>query len=380
MPARRRRSIRERGLLFVSIAALAAALALPSAAMAGRLVVTGHDADFHCSGGSQCHYVQIAVSYVRAGAPDPTKPVLVLDKGSNAMDKALDNAFPPAGSVPRTVVDPTSPAFASTAITTANFSAILVASDSTCGGCDLNSSSSTADSDAINARKADIEKFFNAGGGIFAAAGASHADGDAGNGADVYYNFVPIPVGGVAVAPPFTLTDVGKALGFEDSTNGIGTNDDINCCPTHNSFNLPASGSALRVAERDSKDLAETLVADGTISGGTIVKPGAGKPPKAGDVIKLPSSRRCVSRRRFRIRIRRPGGIKIEQAIVFVNGKRVRVVRGKRLRAPVDLRGLPKGQFRVAITVITSTGRVLRGSRKYRTCTKKRRGTRPPRL
>ena len=52
----------------------------------------------------------------------------------------------------------------------------------------------------------------------------------------------PIGIGGKAVTSPFRLTPQGQALGFQDSVNGIGTNDDINCCPTHNSFQEPAAG------------------------------------------------------------------------------------------------------------------------------------------
>jgi hypothetical protein len=49
--------------------------------------------------------------------------------------------------------------------------------------------------------------------------------------------------------------------------------------------------------------------------------------------------------------------------------------RGRRHAAVVDLRGLPKGRFTVRIVVTGTDGRVLRGSRRYRTCTPKpRRG------
>ena len=87
-----------------------------------------------------------------------------------------------------------------------------------------------------------------------------------------------------------------------------------------------------------------------------------------------------MSRRRFRIRIRRLRDDPIVRAEVRVNGKRVRVVRGSRLRAPVDLRGLPKGRFRVEIRVRTASGKTVRGTRRYRTCTKKRRSGRRPDL
>ncbi len=103
-------------------------------------------------------------------------------------------------------------------------------------------------------------------------------------------------------------------------------------------------------------------------------------PLRARDVIRFPSTRRCVSRRRFRIRLRRPGGVRLVSARVVLNGKRLPVLRGRRLTSAIVLRGLPKGRFRVKITVTTSTGKKLTGTRKYRTCTKKRRSKRPPPL
>jgi hypothetical protein len=344
-------------------------LALPGNAFAGRLIATGHDADSHCSGvdgPGQCHFVAVAVNYVRGGAPVPSRKLLLLDcsTGGN-IARALANAGVGGGDQ---VVCPTANlgAFNALRLTTASYSAILVGSSI--------DALSLADTAAINARKADFASFFNAGGGILAFAGDFNGDDPA----DPYYQFIPIGVGGKQVASPFRLTPQGQALGFQDSVNGIGTNDDINCCPTHNSFVEPPPGSALQVAERDSSvpPAPETLFADGTISGGKIVKP---------KVIGLPSNRKCVSRRRFRIRIRQPGGIQIQTALVFLNGKKVRVLtrkvfQKKRKVANVDLRGLPKGKFKVKIVVLTSDGKTLRGTRTYRTCTKKRKSKRPPKL
>jgi len=349
------------------------ALALPANAFGGRLVATGHDADSHCSGvdgAGQCHFVQVAVNYVRGGAPTPGRPMLLLDcsAGGNVA-KALVNAGAAGGAANQVVCPSVNvAAFNGLRLTTGNYSAILVGSSS--------DALSLADTAAINARQSDIASFFNQGGGILAFAGDFNGDDPT----DPYYQFVPIGVGGKQVAPPFRLTPPGQALGFQDSVNGIGTNDDINCCPTHNSFQEPPAGSALQVAERDSSvpPAPETLFADGTISGGKIVK-------KPSGVIGLPSNKKCVSRRKFRIRIRQPGGIKIQTALVFLNGKKIRVLTRKVFRknrkvANVNLRGLPRGTFKVRIVVLTTEGTTLRGTRTYRTCTKKRKSKRPPKL
>jgi len=87
----------------------------------------------------------------------------------------------------------------------------------------------------------------------------------------------------------------------------------------------------------------------------------------------LPSSRRCVSRRSFRIRLRVPRKRKVRSATVYVGRKRVAVRRGKRLTSPVDLRGLPKGRFKVTIKLRLRNGRTLTSHRRYRTCTPKKR-------
>ena len=101
-------------------------------------------------------------------------------------------------------------------------------------------------------------------------------------------------------------------------------------------------------------------------------------PVRANQIALLPSARKrpCGSRRNFRIRLRRPpAGVTVLEARVLVNGKRVKVVRGARLTAPVDLRGFPRGRAVVTIRITLADGRVLRGRRVYHPCaTKKRKG------
>lgn len=371
------------------LAGLAIALVGAAPAQAGRLIATGHDADHHCAGGQpQCAFLKTVIDYVRAGAPNPNAPVLVLDhakSGGAAADlpTAITNMY--GSSLPNRVVDPKSPEFAGLALTTSNFSAIVVASDSSCGGCDLNDTGSgTPDSDAIAARKADIASFFNAGGGIVALAGADH--GGATGGDNAYYAFVPLPLGGAPVNPPFMLTSVGTSIGLTDNPNR--SMSEINCCPTHNSFTPPGAGSPLQVAETDSMGLAETLVVQGSISGGKFVPPPApsstATPPafgKGGVISGLPSTKKCVSKRVFRIHIRRHAGITYTEAIVFVNRKQVGVDRiNGGPSSVVDLRNLPSGTFSVEITVITTTGQIIKGTRTYHTCRKHLPSHGPPKL
>src|SRR3954470_2292524 len=84
--------------------------------------------------------------------------------------------------------------------------------------------------------------------------------------------------------------------------------------------------------------------------------------------IGLPSSRTCRSRRDFSIRLRRPRHGRIRSAQVYVDGKRVKVLRGRRLRSRVDLRGLPRSRYTVRVVVRTTRGQRIVSTRRYRTC------------
>ena len=87
--------------------------------------------------------------------------------------------------------------------------------------------------------------------------------------------------------------------------------------------------------------------------------------------------KKCVSRRAFTIRLR-PLGVKLTSATVRVNGKKVSVRKGRRLRATIPLKGLPKGTFTVSIDARGADGFRYRESRRYRTCLRKLRGLNGP--
>ncbi len=219
----------------------------------GNLWITGHDPDYHCTFQAlQCHYLQVAVNFVMNGS---TLPILALDHGTE-VKRAINKAFGIRAPLIQTI-NPRK-GFASVQLVDSNglpnYSAIVVASDYTCGGCDNNLTTTgigTPDSDAINARINDIINFFNARGGILALAGADNSD--------VYYNFVPYLTTAVITNPPYTLTSLGVSLGLVEG------NDD-NCCPTHNSFDELNSSLIYQVAETDAISNAETMITTGISS------------------------------------------------------------------------------------------------------------------
>jgi hypothetical protein len=104
----------------------------------------------------------------------------------------------------------------------------------------------------------------------------------------------------------------------------------------------------------------------------TTPPPAKPAPLIAAKVFTLPSARSCISRRHFRIRIHKVPGVTFVSAVVKLRGKRVKTLKGRRITAPIDLRGLPKGTYRVSITAKTSDGRSVSDARTYHTCASRR--------
>jgi hypothetical protein len=116
-----------------------------------------------------------------------------------------------------------------------------------------------------------------------------------------------------------------------------------------------------------------------TFSPRGISGPPGGVPSRAfgrNGLLESPSNRRCVSRRYFRIRVRRAYQPSIVGVTVRLRGV-TRVLRRRPWGTIIDLRGLPRGRFAVRITALTDTGRTIRGTRRYRTCRGRLRGGRP---
>ncbi len=108
----------------------------------------------------------------------------------------------------------------------------------------------------------------------------------------------------------------------------------------------------------------------------TVVKPPAPVTPPLPSVTSLieqPPAKRCVSRRRLRLHVKRALRDQVASVTVFVNGKRKTRVVGRKLALPVDLRGLPKGRFTVRLEIALKDGRTAHDTRKYRTCAPRKR-------
>jgi hypothetical protein len=83
-------------------------------------------------------------------------------------------------------------------------------------------------------------------------------------------------------------------------------------------------------------------------------------------VVGLPSQ--CKSRRKFTINVKRPKGKKIEKVRVKLNDREFKVIKGKNVKAEIDLSGLPRGRFTLQVVVKTTDGKTYTSTRRYTTC------------
>jgi hypothetical protein len=69
------------------------------------------------------------------------------------------------------------------------------------------------------------------------------------------------------------------------------------------------------------------------------------------------------------VRLRHPAGGRIKRVAVRVRGKRVKLLRGRRVRNRFTLRKLPRsGRYRVRVVAKTSSGKRVVATRRYRAC------------
>lgn len=242
--------------LFRLLFTAGALCAFAAPAMAGNIALTGHDDDYHCyyegAGSQPCNQLSALVSFARSGSTNPLLPVLTFDMGVElttsltTIGVAYTNVSTAAG-VTAALFDPSV------------YSAFIVASDYTCGGCD---NTPAGIESAIIAQASAIADFFNAGGGIVGLSGAGNAG--------TYYSFLPESASGYGSPPSsgYVQTACGATYGIPA----------VNGDPTHNFFYEPGTGgvsSAYCAAENYSvtgaAGQAETLVLqNGLITTGVI--------------------------------------------------------------------------------------------------------------
>jgi predicted acyl esterase len=104
--------------------------------------------------------------------------------------------------------------------------------------------------------------------------------------------------------------------------------------------------------------------------GGASQQPGKGVKARGLRAATMSSNRSCVKHRSIRVRvIRRSGANRAVAAAVFVNGRRIKTVTGRKLRSFIKVTKLPRqGVYRVLVTVRTTGRKILGAARTYRAC------------
>jgi hypothetical protein len=115
-------------------------------------------------------------------------------------------------------------------------------------------------------------------------------------------------------------------------------------------------------------------VAPGSASGS-----GTGGVAGAKERLTLPSAKKCLSARSFKIHLADPKYDPLKKVIVTLTGRKIRSRkiatsrRGNYVVATINLRGLPKGAFTIKVHATTVLGHSLSTSHTYHTCNKKNR-------
>jgi len=100
----------------------------------------------------------------------------------------------------------------------------------------------------------------------------------------------------------------------------------------------------------------------------TLAVGGASCPGAAASVPITASGRACARRRAVVIRLRGVRGAAVRRVIVLVNGRRTRVLQGRRSRVRVTIPARRRGAVRVRLVVRTATGRTVVIGRRYPGC------------
>jgi hypothetical protein len=104
------------------------------------------------------------------------------------------------------------------------------------------------------------------------------------------------------------------------------------------------------------------------------VAPGSGKSGVAGSIerLTLPSAKKCVSVRLFKIHLADPKYDPLKKVTVTLKGRKIATShKGNYVLATINLRGLPKGAFTIKIHATTVLGHHLSAKRTYHTCLRK---------
>jgi hypothetical protein len=206
--------------------ALSGIVGIGPAYAGGNIALTGHDDDFHCQNGgpaTACTEVKELAKYVTNGS---SLPILTFDTGTQLTATLTGDGFTVHNVVP--TVAAINAAGGAALFNHSLYSAIAVASVTSCGGCDNPVGTGTI----LAGYETAIASFFNAGGGVLGLTAATDTKGFA------YVPQAAVNAGFITATTGFTATTAGLALNTSTGLLGIPVNGD----ETHNQFPTPGTG------------------------------------------------------------------------------------------------------------------------------------------
>lgn len=263
--------------LRTKLVTLAFALSASGSGIAGPVFLTGHDPDFHAQPGAGSpgakDLLATGLSFATGGTYNDANPLTpkflwvestIGTAGGPPIPTGHlrgENGLIAIGLNSLLHYDVVS-ASGLASVSFSSYSAIAIASS-------FGGTLSRAELDGLIARKADIETFINAGGGLFASAECFPCGANllAGPTAPDLFGYLPVEVTSIGANPPFTVTADGAGAPF------FLTNAEVND-PTHNSFGLTGG---LKVLDKDEDGNATTLAGIVSVGdGGFIPVPAPG--------------------------------------------------------------------------------------------------------
>jgi sugar lactone lactonase YvrE len=97
--------------------------------------------------------------------------------------------------------------------------------------------------------------------------------------------------------------------------------------------------------------------------GGAAVNGGGATVNRGGGTVSA-----CVRIQSLRLRIRQQGRVRLRSATVYVNGRRVKRLRGSAVTAAFTVSHLPRSSFSVKVVAVTTRGRKLVSRKRYTNC------------
>lgn len=165
-----------------------------------------------------------------------------------------------------------------------------------------------------------------------------------------------------------TRVDFGSGPPTETDIFSGGSRGDFAAVDSHGCLYVTQSASVVRISGSGDACALQPSTPGGSPQTRVIVTPLGHSPART-------SKPACRRIRSLRLRLRQQGRVRLRSATVYVNGRKVKRLKGAKVTAPFVLTHLPAGSFTVRVVAVTTKGRRLATTKRYGGCAKRRRSS-----